>query len=333
MHEFKIAEEHIRQIKYHFFLVCPFMMLCLMGFGFFIVDFKIDIDLIKAVAKLLLLLIVIIVFAGYSGIKNLRKIKIIIYDDRIVKQYRNGEASALFQDIEKILLTRLNDGKLKFISIYQANGNAHFIFGMQQMEKILDLLKERISADVLLETNHTRVDWDNPVITMLIVIIAIGIFALSTKYYKAFDILTLLITLSVVAGYFAIRQRLVHKKTRLFALIFVIILMLIFIWGCYDVFKPLYGPELSLVPQKLQLKPNIEMENTAISCFGYNLDLPWQGINNKNITKMPGSVRLTFNSGNRVTILNPANSIFFKNLEKTDPEILNLIFEPGIPGS
>ena len=197
MYQFNFSESRIRKTKRIMLILLPFLILCTVGFALFIADYKVSKVLIPLGVMFLIMTAILAIEIPLIN-RSLRKMKVLIYEDEIIKQCGKYQQTALWDDIIKIKLIENPDGGLVYIQLYRKNKRAIHLGGFNEMEKIANLVKEKISDSVLVQTKRHRLDWENPIvliITCIVTMVIMGIIA--SKGAKAMDIFTILFALCV----------------------------------------------------------------------------------------------------------------------------------------
>ncbi len=163
--EFNYSESVIRQRKSLILTVFPFIALCFLMFAFFITGFKIRPLLISSTTFLILAAIVTI--PVLLIFRSLRKMKVIVYDDKLIKQSGNKKETVLWDDVIKIKRRLKPRGTVDFVRIYQKSGSVIYLYGFTGMNEIDELIRQKVEHKVLLQTKRQRLDWDSPIGSMM----------------------------------------------------------------------------------------------------------------------------------------------------------------------
>jgi len=201
MNEFEFSESHIKKTTRIFlFIVFPTLMLCLVGFASFISGFNIGKTIMSmAIASLMMGIIFAIEFPLIN--RRLRKMKVAIFDDRLVRRSGKKKQDVLWSDITKVKLVEDPKNGLIRITLHQKNKRSIWLFGFNEMEKIASLIKDKIADDVLVRTKHNRFSRENPVPIVIVAIgTTIGMCIIASGGDKAMDIFAILAALCCGGG-------------------------------------------------------------------------------------------------------------------------------------
>ncbi|MBC8472502.1 MAG: hypothetical protein H8D56_23820, partial [Planctomycetes bacterium] len=127
--------------------------------------------------------------------------KVLINEDRIIKQCGKRHQTVLWDNIIKIKLIENPDGGLVSIRLYRKNEKVIYLGGFNEMEKIAHLIREKISDNVLVQTKRYRLAYDNPIVPIISGSVTMVIMCLiASGGNKAMDIFTILFALCVGSG-------------------------------------------------------------------------------------------------------------------------------------
>ena len=169
MREFGYSETFIREgnrgiLFFGLFLV-PFLVI----FALYVSNFRIEKALIPLGFTLLIFGIIIAIEIPLSN-RRLRKLRILIDEDKLVKQCGKKQQIFLWKDIARIKTVENKNGVVVQIKIYPKKAMmATYIHGFQEMENIANLIRERTSdKSVLHQENRWKLDWHNPFVGLLL---------------------------------------------------------------------------------------------------------------------------------------------------------------------
>ena len=197
MEQFNFSESHIRKTNRNILIVFPFVILCAAGFALFIFDLKVSTVIIPLGVRFLIITAILAIEILLMN-RSSRKMKVLIYEDKIIKQCGKHHQIVLWDNIIKIKLNENPEGSIVWIRLYRKNGRVIYINGFDEMEKIANLIKGKISDNVLVQTKRYRLDWENPIVLMIICIATIVITGfIISRGAKALDIFAILSALCV----------------------------------------------------------------------------------------------------------------------------------------
>lgn len=240
MSEFNFSESFIRRRKRLILIVFPFIALCVLVFAFFITGFKILPLLISSITFLILAAIVTIELLLIF--RSLRKMKVIVYDDKLIKQSGNKKQTVLWDDVVKIKRRLKPRGTVDFLRIYQKGGGVIYLYGFTGMKEIDELIREKVEGKVLLQTKRQRLDWDSPIGSMIAAFAgaaagATAVAIIGFAGHRALDVFAICLTMGVGSWFLILKPM---SKTNLsfrwFEIILGIALISLGIYGFIDSF-------------------------------------------------------------------------------------------------
>jgi len=132
--------------------------------------------------------------------RRLRKLKVFIYEDKLVKQCGKKHQILLWNDIARINIDEKKNGVVASIRLYPKKPKiAMYLYGFREMEDLANLIKERTSDSVLLQEKRWKLDWQNPFVGVLAggVPTMVVMFIIASMGSKAMDIFAILFSLLV----------------------------------------------------------------------------------------------------------------------------------------
>lgn len=197
MYQFNFSESHIRKTNRNMLIGFSFLFLCALGFALFISDFDVSAAL-PAVGVPCLIMASILAIEKFLIDRSLHKMKVLIYEDKIIKQCGKQHQTILWDNIIKIKLNENPEGNIVWIRLYQTNERVIYLNGFDEMEKIVHLIREKISDNVLVQTKRYRLDPGSPIVPVIIgVSIMIIMCIVASGGTKAINIFAILFTLCV----------------------------------------------------------------------------------------------------------------------------------------
>ena len=232
MEQINFSESRIQKTNRIMLIFFPFLILCAAGLALFISDYKVSKVLIPLGVTSLIMTAILAIEIPLIN-RSLRKMKVLIYEDEIIKQCGKYQQTVLWDEILKIKLTETPEGSLVRIQLFRKNEKTIYLSGFNEMEKIAHLIKEKISDNVLVQTKRYRLDPDNPIvllITCIATMVIMGIIA--SKGAKAMDIFVILFTLC--AGSWLLTYRPLTKvnlSSKWFEIIGAVLLIILGVYG------------------------------------------------------------------------------------------------------
>ena len=229
--EFNFSERYIQQRKHSLLILFFFMALGIIWFCLLITDYNV-IETLRVSSIVILIFAIILTIEIPLIFSSLRKMKLKIYDNKIVKHYGKRQQTVLLDNIIKIKRIENVKGKIVIIQLHQKNKRVFYIYGFNKMVTIYKLLKEKMSESVLLETKRYRLDWENPGITLLMVIGWMTLFAfIASKGDNAMNIFVTFF--SLFAGSFLLLFKPISKMHLHFKWVEIIMGLILILLGIY----------------------------------------------------------------------------------------------------
>lgn len=197
MREFNFSENFIKKSKKNLLIVFLLAIVCMTGFALFITGFQLN-EVFPSIIFAFLIMAVIFAIQAPLNFCSLRRIKILIHEDKIVKQCGKSQQYALWKDIVKMRRKEDTKGNLVHICLHDKYKKVIVLFGIDKMEEVDRLINENISDNVLVQTKRHRLNYEHPVLMALIMVTTLVVMAFfESKGDKVFNIFTSFIALSV----------------------------------------------------------------------------------------------------------------------------------------
>jgi len=190
MREFGYSETVIKQLNRIFLILFCLMAVFLVIFALYFSNLRIEKTLIVTGRTLLLLGIIFLVEPLLIN-RRLRKLKVLIYEDKLVRQCGKKQQIFMWDDITRIKVIEKKNGNVTVIKLSLKNPKrTRYLSGFREMEDMANLLKERTSNRGLLQEKHLKINWLNPIVGFLIggVPVMIVMFIITLMGSKARDI-------------------------------------------------------------------------------------------------------------------------------------------------
>lgn len=232
MNQFDFSESRIRKTNRNMLIFAPFLILCVAGFALFIADYKVSKVLIPLGVTFLIMMTILAIEIPLMN-RSSRKMKVIIYEDEIIKQCGKSQQTISWDNIIKVKLVENPKGSLVRIRLYQKNNKAIYLFGFNEMGTIANLIKGRISNNVLVETKRHRLDWETPIISIISAAVTIIVMTIiASKGTKAMNIFA--ISAALCVGSWLLIYRPLTKfnlRNKWFEIISAVFMIIIGIYG------------------------------------------------------------------------------------------------------
>ena len=162
MREFSCAETFIKQTNRLFLIFFCVIAVCLVIFALYFSNFRIERALIAA-GKTLLFAGIIFFIEILLINRRLRKLKVLIYEDKLVRQCGKKQNVLIWNDITGIKMFEKKNGDVAVIRLFLKNPKRTiYLSGFREMEDMANHIKERISNNVPLEEKRWKLDWQSP---------------------------------------------------------------------------------------------------------------------------------------------------------------------------
>lgn len=174
MHEFGVSANHIRKVNVSAVIILLLVMLpCFVGLLIFLGFNIILVLIISAIAFLLSMLSVYLQNLRIN--KKLRNMKVCIADDKIVTKSQKKQREILWDNIVKIQILEDNKGNIKTIKVCDTSQKAVHLSGFSEMEKILQLIRNKVSSNVPYQKKKQILNWENPLVLLGFALLTIAL--------------------------------------------------------------------------------------------------------------------------------------------------------------
>ncbi|MDP4094759.1 MAG: hypothetical protein Q8920_15550, partial [Bacillota bacterium] len=177
---FRFSEEAIKERKNRTFLTIAIIIPVIAIFTYFFADLKEQVDLtIYAVVFAVVAFVVILetLIVSSAMFKRLRSSILIIDDNKFERRGGKFIEEVYFERIRNVTVKRDVRGKILLLKV-QSDEKTLNITGFEEMEIIFGLVASKMAGSATLSTKQYRVDWNNPLITILLIIPALAIVLL-----------------------------------------------------------------------------------------------------------------------------------------------------------
>ncbi len=198
MREFRIPETSIGQKKRIIIVTSVLFIFFLVAFALYASDFRIQKALVGlGITVLVLGTISVIEIAILNRI--IRKPKILVDEDKLIRQCGKKQQILLWTDIARIKTIVNKNGVVNQIRIYPKKSKmVMYLCRFQEMEDLANLIRERTSdTGVVHLEKHWKLDWDNPFIgTPAAIVPTMAImFIIASMGSKAMEIFAIVVAL------------------------------------------------------------------------------------------------------------------------------------------
>jgi hypothetical protein len=198
MNEFSFSESCLKRRLWYLVTILGFGWLFSFVLILFWEDFVITVLLFKAWGMVLLPLAVIAGIELPLMFRILRKGKVFIDEEKLIKQCGSKQEGFVWGDIAKIKLQKAVDGSLLNIKVYGKHGKTILLGGFNEMEKIAALTREKVSNEVLFQESQYSLNWLHPpygVATAVVTMTFVGL--ISSLGRQAVDIFAISVSLAI----------------------------------------------------------------------------------------------------------------------------------------
>jgi len=168
-------------------------------FALYLSNFRIEKVLIPLGFTLLIFGIIIAIEIPLIN-RRLRKLRILIDEDKLVKQCGKKQQIFLWKDIARIKTVENKNGVVAQIKIYPKKPKmAMYLHGFREMENLANLIIERTSDSVVHLEKRWKLDWQNPFVGLLLggVPTVVIMFIIASMGSKVGDIFAIVCALLV----------------------------------------------------------------------------------------------------------------------------------------
>lgn len=142
--------------------------------------------------------------------RSMRKMKVIIEDDRIIKQYSRGHKNFFWSDIDKVKMKKNPKGEHINIRIHGRDKRSIYIYGFERMGEIATLICEKTPNDTTIDIKQNKFDYQGYLfLTLLCITTLIVTFFVRSASELVEDIFE--ISFAVVAGLFLLIYKPIYK--------------------------------------------------------------------------------------------------------------------------
>jgi len=195
--EFGFSETFIRQ-GYRRILVCTiFLIFFIAAFALYLFNFRIE-KALTAVGYILLITGIILAIEIPLINRRQRKLKVVIDEDKLIRQCGKKQQIFLWKDITRIKIVEKKDGVVAQIKIYPKKAMmATYIHGFEEMENIANLIREKTSDSIPHQEKRWKLDWQSPYVGLLVggLPTMVMMFIIASMGNKAMDIFAIVVAL------------------------------------------------------------------------------------------------------------------------------------------
>ena len=199
MKEFCYSETFIKQLNRIFLILFCLMAVSLVIFALYFSNLGIEKTLIVTGRTLLLLGIIFLVEPLLIN-RRIRKLKVLIYEDKLVSQCGKKQKVLTWDDMTGIKMFEKKNGDVAVIRLFLKNPKRTiYLSGFREMEDMANHIKERTPDSIPLEEKHWKLDWQQPIVGFLIggVPTMIVIFIITLMGSKVRDIFAISVAFAV----------------------------------------------------------------------------------------------------------------------------------------
>ena len=199
LYKFDFSEYKAKKNNRNILFVILVLIVWAGGFCLYITDFQIKKALPGFCYTSLMILVIMAIEMPLIQIR-MRKIKAFIYDDRIVQKCGKHEDSIPWDNVTQVKIIENNKGETVRIQLRGKDKAIIWLYGLNEMEKLTGLIRQRIQDDILVNTKRSRLDERIVAATTAIVmmIVMVLITSLGAKAIDIFAILAMFVMSSFV---------------------------------------------------------------------------------------------------------------------------------------
>ena len=162
MYEFSISESCFKRGYYWAFMCLGSLWFFSFVLILYLEHFVITIRLFRDWGVVLLLIAFVLGIELPLMFRVFRQGKVLIDEEKLIKQCGSKQESLFWGDIAKIRLQKDVNGSLLRIKVYGKHGKMLFLGGFNEMEKIAALTREKVPNEVLFQERQYSSDWLHP---------------------------------------------------------------------------------------------------------------------------------------------------------------------------
>ncbi len=213
--EFGYSETFIREGNRNLALLFPLFVFVGGACVWYISDFTMEIEEAAVVAGIPITALGAVLAIEKALLnRRLRKLRVFIYDDKLVKQCGKKQHILMWNDIAGMKTIHKRSGAVFQINLYPNKPDIPMhLHGFRDMDGLAALIKERTPEGAKFHEKRWKLDWQNPLVSMLVagVPTMVIMFVLLSMGNKAVvEILTILAALSF--GLFLLASRPLTKS-------------------------------------------------------------------------------------------------------------------------
>ena len=186
MMEFNFSETYIKKrldIVLITFFVCAFLII---GFGLYLTSFDLEGTVIIS-GIVILQMAVIFAIEVPLIFRSLRKMKVVVLDDKIIKQCGKKEQIALWSDMVRVKIKENVKGGVENIKLFHKKNKKILLFGFNDMDKIAELIGENVNENVLVQRKRYKIDWNNNPMVLITTMLVTGLVLGMVHYWGLMD--------------------------------------------------------------------------------------------------------------------------------------------------
>ena len=231
MDQFNFSKNNMRKANSGMLIFSCFAFFCILVFVLFIFDFNIR-EALFAVGIMALITTLTQTIGIFLITRSSIKMKVLIYEDKIIKQCGKYQQTALWDNINKIKLTENPEGSVFNIRLYQKDEKAIDLGCFDEMDKMARLIRNKISDNVLVQMKRYRKNCGDIIIPIMTCIIPlVFVYIIASMGTKAMDICTILFPLIISSGILIFRPLTeFNLKFKWFEIIFAALLIILVIY-------------------------------------------------------------------------------------------------------
>jgi hypothetical protein len=179
-----------------------FLIFFAVAFALYVSNFRIEKAMVAAGIAILIFGIIMTIEIPLIN-RRLRKLKVFIYEDKLIRQCGKNQQILLWTDIARIKTVENKNGVVTQIKIYPKKPKmVMYLHGFQEMEDLANLIIERMPDSVMRQEKRWKLDWQNPYIGVLVggLPTMVIMFIIVSMGSKAMDIFAIVFALLVGSG-------------------------------------------------------------------------------------------------------------------------------------
>jgi|GEM_PF-6839330 len=178
MRTFAFSEQVLTHRRRYVRIVMATLIILMIFIFLLITDFELRaiLDLSLFMAPFLAILVVIMIVVSRFTLRQLSQMSLSLTFTGLVRTAGKHQQSIAWQDITKLRVRQNPQGEIQVIEVIPVTQRPLQLFGFEPMTEVLQLLQERMSTTVPVEMKRTKVNGENPLVFVGVMVVALAVF-------------------------------------------------------------------------------------------------------------------------------------------------------------